>query len=445
MMQMNRSLLSVVVLLSLLLGVGGANAQSITLANLNPNTLQSGPFTLTLTGTGFTPSCAANFTETSYPTYFISSTTTYVSSTQLTVKGNANAQYGIFNYAVTVSDTITQQTSNAVAISVYPAPISFNIYPNTAPAGSGALTLTASNYDRAPATITWTFNGVTTSFNGIRNSPSAVQFSIPASLLATPGVVYVSSPSYNVYPYYGTYTTVPFYITGKASISSLSPSAASAGDAAFTLTVNGAGFVSGDVVLWNGSSLATTFVSATQLQALVPASYISQRTFPNITVNNSYPAQFSVSTVHVSGKVSLEGETQLAQTVTLEFRAADNSVTYYSIPTHLAGDGSFDVRGINPTTYLLAVKGYKWLRNTVPLTVGQTPVSDVQIALLTGDANGDNSVDSSDFGLLIGAYGSDASISGSGYDIRADFNDDGFVDSTDFGLLIGDFNTQGDL
>src|SRR6202521_3195045 len=51
------------------------------------------------------------------------------------------------------------------------------------------------------------------------------------------------------------------------TISSLSPNSATAGGAAFTLTVNGTGFVSGSTVQWNGSSRVTTFVSATQLTA----------------------------------------------------------------------------------------------------------------------------------------------------------------------------------
>ena len=430
-----RSLMIVVLILSLLFGVrGAARAQSLTLASVNPNSIQSGNFTLTLTGTGFTPSSAANFTRTPYPGYNITATTTYVSPTQLTVKGYAFTQYIASTYDVTVSDTTTKQTSNAVSISVYPLPAAFNVYPNTAPAGSGSITFTASNYDNGPRSLVWTFNGVSTHLTGSPSSPSSVIYFIPASLLSTPGIAYLSEPGY---------VTVPFYITGNAKITSLSPNTASAGDPDFTLTINGSGFVPTDIAQWNGSSLATTFVSSTQLQALVPASYVRQRVIANVIVNNSYPASFSALTVHVSGKVSLEGETQPAQAVTLEFRAADNSVTYYSIPTQLAGDGSFDVRGIDPATYLLAVKGYKWLRSAVPLTVAQTPVSNVQIALPGGDANGDNRVDSTDFGILIGAYGSDAAIPGSGYDIRADFNDDGSVDSSDFGLLIGDYNQQG--
>ena len=150
----------------------------------------------------------------------------------------------------------------------------------------------------------------------------------------------------------------------------------------------------------------------------------------------------SVNTVHVSGKVNLQETAQAAQTVTLELRPVSSGTTQ-TFTTLLASDGSFDVRGIKPGTHNLAVKGYKWLRSVVPLTVGQTPVSGVQIALLGGDANGDNVIDIADFGILVSAYNSDAGISGSGYDVRADFNDDGVVDIADFGILVNNYGLHG--
>jgi hypothetical protein len=52
----------------------------------------------------------------------------------------------------------------------------------------------------------------------------------------------------------------------------LVPDTAAPGGSGFTLTVNGTGFVSGSLVNWNGSTLATTFVSGSQLTASVPAS-----------------------------------------------------------------------------------------------------------------------------------------------------------------------------
>ena len=61
---------------------------------------------------------------------------------------------------------------------------------------------------------------------------------------------------------------------GGTVITGLSPASATPGGAAFTLTVNGSGFISGDTVKWAGTALTTTFVNATQLTAAVPANLI---------------------------------------------------------------------------------------------------------------------------------------------------------------------------
>jgi uncharacterized protein (TIGR03437 family) len=74
--------------------------------------------------------------------------------------------------------------------------------------------------------------------------------------------------------------------TPAATITSLQPSSVSAGGPAFTLTVNGTNFASGAVVRWNGTNLSTTFVSATQLTAQVPANLIAAAGSASITVAN---------------------------------------------------------------------------------------------------------------------------------------------------------------
>jgi uncharacterized repeat protein (TIGR01451 family) len=71
-----------------------------------------------------------------------------------------------------------------------------------------------------------------------------------------------------------------------ASISSLSPESAAPSGAAFTLTVNGTGFISGAAVQWNGTALSTSFVSATQLSASVPATLIASAGMATISVVN---------------------------------------------------------------------------------------------------------------------------------------------------------------
>jgi probable HAF family extracellular repeat protein len=70
---------------------------------------------------------------------------------------------------------------------------------------------------------------------------------------------------------------------------SLSPNSAVAGGAAFTLTVNGIGtnFVPGATVNWNGTALATTYVSGTRLTASVPAGLIAMPGTASVTVTTT--------------------------------------------------------------------------------------------------------------------------------------------------------------
>lgn len=68
-------------------------------------------------------------------------------------------------------------------------------------------------------------------------------------------------------------------------VTSLSPSTAQAGGQGFTLTVNGSGFQSGDVVQWNGLSRATTYVSSSQLTVAILASDIATAGTASVTVN----------------------------------------------------------------------------------------------------------------------------------------------------------------
>jgi len=83
------------------------------------------------------------------------------------------------------------------------------------------------------------------------------------------------------------------------TITALSPSSATPGGAAFTLTVTGIGFDASTVVQWNGTNLATTFVGAIQVTAAVPANLIANVGTAIITVVTggvaSAAASFTVS------------------------------------------------------------------------------------------------------------------------------------------------------
>jgi Tol biopolymer transport system component len=73
-------------------------------------------------------------------------------------------------------------------------------------------------------------------------------------------------------------------------LNSLTPASVTAGGAAFPLTVTGSSFVQDSVVRWNGTDLATTYVSATRLTAQVPANKIAATGKADVTVYNPSPS-----------------------------------------------------------------------------------------------------------------------------------------------------------
>ena len=62
----------------------------------------------------------------------------------------------------------------------------------------------------------------------------------------------------------------PAALAADPSIGSLSPATAVAGSAAFTLTITGTNFTSASTSSWGATTLATTYVSATELTATIP-------------------------------------------------------------------------------------------------------------------------------------------------------------------------------
>jgi len=82
----------------------------------------------------------------------------------------------------------------------------------------------------------------------------------------------------------GTITILP----ATPTTTSISPSSKNAGDAGFTLTVNGTNFISGkSTVKWGGSDRTTSFVSSTELTASISASDISSAGTASVTVTTT--------------------------------------------------------------------------------------------------------------------------------------------------------------
>ena len=150
-------------------------------------------------------------------------------------------------------------------------------YSTTAGGAAFTLTVTGTNFI-APAKVYWNGAALQTIPGSGITTLSAV---VPATDIETAGTASVTVKAAG-----GTSAAAQFYVYPKPTITSLSPPSATAGGAAFTLTINGANFRSGAKAWWNLATLHTTFVSATKLTAAVPAADIAKATTASVYVVN---------------------------------------------------------------------------------------------------------------------------------------------------------------
>ncbi|HNG34148.1 MAG TPA: IPT/TIG domain-containing protein, partial [Blastocatellia bacterium] len=253
-----------------------------TLTNINPTSTTAGgtAFTLTVNGTNFINSSTVQWNGNAR-------TTTFVSATQLTAAIPASDIAAAGTANVTVNNPAPGGGTSTAAIFTInnPLPTLTSLNPNSATAGGSAFTLTVngSNFVNT-STVWWNGNLRTTTFV----SATQLTAAIPASDIATAGTasVTVNNPA----PGGGSATNLTFTINNPTPvITTLSPNSATAGGAAFTLTVNGSGFINGSTVQWNGNARTTTFVSATQLTAAIPATDIANTGNANVTVVTAAP------------------------------------------------------------------------------------------------------------------------------------------------------------
>jgi uncharacterized protein (TIGR03437 family) len=229
--------------------------------------------------------------------------TTYVSASQLTASVSATliASQGTAN--VTVQNAGGTASSPLTFTINQPVPPSLSsLNPNSAAAGAPAFTLTVNGSGFVSgSTVQWNGSTVSTTFF----SASQLTASVSATLIASQGTANVTVQN----PGGATSNALTFTINplGTLSLSSLSPNSATAGTPAFTLIVNGSGFVSGSTVQWNGSTVSTTYVSASQLTASVSASLIASQGTASVTVQNPGGATSNAMTftINQSGALSL--------------------------------------------------------------------------------------------------------------------------------------------
>jgi hypothetical protein len=242
----------------------------------------AGAFTLVVNGTNFVSGSIVRWNGSDRPTVFVSSNQISASILAADLATGGTSSVTVFNPGPGGG------SSNSVSFQVNsPVPTISGLSPGSATAGSGAFSLTISG--------TGFISGSVVRWNGAErtttsSSTTLLTATIPASDIAAPGsaVITVSNPA----PIGGTSNAVTFTITSGnpvPAITTLSPNLTGAGGPAFTLTVNGTGFVSNSVVRWNGADRTTSFVSDTQLNAAIPASDIATISTASVTVVSPAP------------------------------------------------------------------------------------------------------------------------------------------------------------
>ncbi|MDJ0711368.1 MAG: IPT/TIG domain-containing protein [Woeseiaceae bacterium] len=197
-----------------------------------------------------------------------------------------------------------------------PAPSLGAINPTSATEGSAGFNLTISGSGFIDGSIVrWNGTDRATTFV----SGNELQAAISAADVATAGSANVTV--FTPLPGGGTSAAQTFTIDPAAAdnpvpvLSAVDPSVVIEGSGDFTLTANGSGFVAGSIVRWNGSDRATTYVSNSQLTALITAADIANAGTATVTVFSPLPGG------GISG----------AQTVTINPPVADNPVPVLNV------------------------------------------------------------------------------------------------------------------
>jgi hypothetical protein len=181
---------------------------------------------------------------------------------------------------------------------------------------------------------------------------------------------------------------------------SMQPLAAIPGSAGFTLTASGTGFFPASVVQWNGSALATTYISSTSISAAVPAADIAAPGTASITVKNPTPGG---------------GTSNVAYFVVTNPTAAVNYANAPGSPFSPGGDG-------NP----IVVAVGDWNHDGKPdLVVGNnisSPTGSVSFETLLNNGNGTFTAKATYVVVSSGNFAGVTAI------VPGDFNGDGIPD-----------------
>ena len=282
------------------------SSTSLSITNLTPASAVSGSpaFTLTVDGTAFiSGTSVVRWNGFSRTTTFVSTTrlTAAILSTDILTPGTAS---------VTVANgaTISNTATFTITAASNPVPSISSLIPSSATVGDPALTLTVIGTGFVGSSVVrWNGSDRTTTFVTATKVTAAIPASDLSSTACPSPPCTIPVRVFNPTPGGGLSGPLNFTINATNPVPTISslgatppglnPSQATVGDIAFTMTVNGTGYVRFSVVNWNGAARTTTFVSATRLTISVPASDLTSPGTANVTVTNPTPGGGTSNTV----------------------------------------------------------------------------------------------------------------------------------------------------
>ncbi len=325
---------------------GGGTSQALPYAitvptpsasGLSPQSVTQGVATVvTITGTGFEANSKVQWNGNDRPTTFVNATTLQVALTADDVKN-----FGIGEVSVTNPGTAPTTPLDLLVFANTPTITS--VSPNSVAVISGTgvpqqITIAGSGF-AANATVQANGSPVTV----ISQNASFITASLDSSYFAKPGSIsiVVSNPG----PPVVSSNTAVITVTSPAAPSfTVYPNFAPAGSPDTTITLSGNGFYKDSVVSFNNTKLSTTYVSSTQVTAVIPASLLT----------GLVQASISVSTPENSQAAPPQPfDTFLELPINDIVYNAKDGLIYASIPGYAGENLGNSIAAIDPTTGIL--------------------------------------------------------------------------------------------
>ncbi|MBS2020591.1 MAG: IPT/TIG domain-containing protein [Deltaproteobacteria bacterium] len=245
-----------------------------------------------------------------------------------------------------------------------PAPTLSGVTPDaitlgTAPVGGVDVTITGTRF-AAGIEIDLAGDRVPTNVSG----PTSLTARIPSAKLQTSGVYRLALVKGAAQS-----NAMTFTVANPTSVlvSSLTPASATVGlTTPLTLSVTGTGFVPASIVRFNGATLATTFKSATSLDATIPAATLVDAGKFSVTVSNavdvvSMPTSFEVrnptpTTTSLTPATVTEGAAATAVTINGSGFTKASEVLASGTPLATTYLGATQLRVTLPATMLATAR-----------------------------------------------------------------------------------------